>query len=146
MKIILSYIILTFCYSFAVAQEQVSWDVTFDADQSEVFVRASIDEGWHLYSSEKVADLGPIPTEVVIHENDGVEVVGKLKEPKPKVSYDPNFGETLYYFEEAVTFTQAIELKGATELSGTITYMVCNDEMCMPPVDYKFSIELTHEN
>ena len=146
MKIGLTYIILFLGIFSVQAQDYVSWDITYDADQSELQVNATIGEGWHLYSTEKATDLGPIPTEIVIEEQEGVEVKGKVKEPEPKVSFDPNFGETLYYFENQVTFSQEIELKGAKVLNGTVTYMVCNDEMCMPPVDYKFSIELIHED
>lgn len=129
----------------ATAQDYVSWSFSYDEDVSEVHVTAEIGEGWHLYSTEKASELGPIPTEIVFEQEGKVKIVGALSEPKPEVSFDTNFGETLYYFEDEVTFTQQIERNGALELSGTITYMVCNDEMCMPPVDYNFTIELTHE-
>jgi len=132
--------------STAVAQDYVSWSFSYDEDESEVLITAEIGNGWHLYSTEKVTELGPIPTEIVFDEGSVVKTVGKLSEPEPEVSFDPNFGETLFYFEDAVTFSQKIERNGARELSGTVTYMVCNDEMCMPPVDYKFTIELSHED
>ncbi len=145
MKIGITSIFFFLCIFSGLAQDEVSWEVSLNADQSEVLVNATIGDGWHLYSTEKASDLGPIPTEIVIDE-EGVEIIGDVQEPDPKATYDPNFGETLYYFEQEVTFSQEIELKGAKELNGTITYMVCNDVMCMPPVDYKFSIELTYEN
>lgn len=145
-KIGITCIFLFVCILATQAQNQVSWDISYDSNESEVLVSAAIGDGWHLYSTEKATDLGPIPTEIVFDKVEGVEMVGKLHEPTPKVSFDPNFGETLYYFEKSVTFSQEIELNGAQEMNGTITYMVCNDEMCMPPVDYKFTIELAHEN
>lgn len=127
-------------------QNHVSWDVSYNANESKVLVHATIGEGWHLYSTEEATELGPIPTEIKIKEQEGVEVIGRLHEPEPIVSYDPNFEETLFYFEKSVTFSQEVKVADANELNGTITYMVCNDEMCMPPVDYEFTIELTDEN
>ncbi|XOV67645.1 MAG: protein-disulfide reductase DsbD domain-containing protein [Fluviicola sp.] len=146
MKIGISSIFFFLCTFVVSAQEYVSWEVSYEADASEIYVAASIEEGWHLYSTEKVSEMGPVPTEIVFEETEGMNVQGKLKEPKPKVSYDPNFGETLYYFEEFVQFSQSVTVNGAESVNGTITYMVCNDEMCMPPVDYKFTIELADEN
>jgi len=145
-KIGIANIFFFLCIFAGQAQNEVSWEISYDAAESAVLVNAAIGEGWHLYSTEKASDLGPIPTEIVFDKAEGMEIVGELQEPDPKVSFDSNFGETLYYFEESVTFSQEVELHGAQELNGTITYMVCNDEMCMPPVDYKFTIELAHEN
>jgi len=137
--------IFLFCLS-GVAQEQVSWTFSFDKEESELFVHATIEEGWHLYSTEKVSDFGPVPTEIVIKEENGVIATGRTKEPKPIVAYDPNFEETLYFYEEKVTFSQKIELNDAKEVHGVITYMVCNDSMCMPPVDVEFTINVSNEN
>jgi thiol:disulfide interchange protein DsbD len=43
-----------------------------------------------------------------------------------------------------VDFKQAIILKAAskTKLSGTIEYMVCNDEKCLPPVTIPFEVTI----
>jgi len=127
------------------AQSEVTWHFSFDADASQVKAEAAIGEGWHLYSIEKATDMGPIPTAFEFTRTEGVEFVGTVEEPKPKVAYDENFGETLYYHEEEAEFTQNVKVTSAKEVSGTVTYMVCNDEMCMPPVDVEFTIELVHE-
>ena len=127
-------------------QSEVTWHFSYNAENSQLVAQASIEEGWHLYSTERTAELGPVPTEFEFASTEGVEFVGDIQEPDPKVAYDENFGETLYYFEEEVEFLQNLNVTSGKEVNGTVTYMVCNDTMCMPPVDVEFTIELVHEN
>jgi thiol:disulfide interchange protein DsbD len=145
-KIRFTNIFLFLILSTSYAQSQVSWEFAFDAENSQIVAEASIGEGWHLYSTKKASELGPIPTEFEFDVPEGVELVKGIQEPNPKISYDSNFDETLYYFEEKVAFVQELKVTSLQELKGTVTYMVCNDEMCMPPVDVEFTIELVHEN
>ena len=35
-----------------------------------------------------------------------------------------------------------VKLNGKTKLSGTIEYMVCNDEKCLPPVTIPFEVTI----
>lgn len=146
MKIGVTSIFIFLCIFAGQAQDEVSWDIQFDANSSQIIASASIDDGWHLYSTEKVSELGPIPTEFEFESTEGIEFIGSVVEPEPIVAYDANFDETLYYFEKQVEFVQNLKVTSAERLEGIVTYMVCNEEMCMPPVDYKFTIELTHEN
>lgn len=145
MKIGITQFFLLLIVSSGFAQTDVSWSFSFDAEKSQLVAKASIGEGWHLYSTEKVTELGPIPTEFEFTETEGLELIGTIQEPDPIVAFDANFEETLYYFEKEVAFVQSLEVTSAKQLNGTVTYMVCNEEMCMPPVDVKFTIEL-HED
>lgn len=146
MKFGITYIFLTLCIFAGQAQNEVSWEFQFDANNSQIVALANIGEGWHLYSTEKSSEFGPIPTEFEFESTEGVEFIGPIVEPQPIEAYDSNFDEVLYYFEEKAEFVQSLKVTSANVLEGTVTYMVCNDEMCMPPTDYKFTIELTHEN
>lgn len=118
----------------------VSWHFEFQSDSSQLYFSADIEEGWHLYATELESDEGPLPTEFIFDELDGVEL-GKLIEEKGKTDYDPNFDMTIKFFEEHVTFKYPVSVtKAKTEVRGVVSYMVCNDEKCLPPVDVDFKV------
>jgi hypothetical protein len=61
-----------------------------------------------------------------------------------KTIHDNNFGVDVKYFGDKVEFVQTVQLKTAakTSVSGTIDYMVCNDEKCLPPTKQPFEVKL----
>jgi len=65
-----------------------------------------------------------------------------VTEPEAIRAYDENFGASLDYFRDQVVFKQKIVHGSKGVVSGYITYMVCSDVMCLPPVDYEFSIAI----
>ena len=65
-----------------------------------------------------------------------------MKEPEPIHQYDETFEAMLDYFTKEVDFSSQIKVKNTTTVKGTITFMVCNDTMCMPPEDVLFSIDV----
>jgi thiol:disulfide interchange protein DsbD len=125
------------------AQSYVSWGFSYEPTQKQVIAHAKIEEGWHLYSTQKVAEMGPIPTAFMFQETESLQVIGTVAEPTPIEAYDPNFEDTLFFFEDEVDFRQHV--KGEGNLKGVVTYMVCNDSMCMPPIDVEFTIEIADE-
>jgi thiol:disulfide interchange protein DsbD len=88
-------------------------------------------------------EIGPVPTSFVFEPNDAVKFIGKVNEPQPIQKYDENFEAMLDFFEGKVLFTQRLSVKQNTIITGTLTYMLCNDVMCLPPVDEKFKITIT---
>ena len=72
-------------------------------------------------------------------------MVGKTSEPTPITAYDPNFEGDLSFFENSVEFTQKLKVKKSGEVNGTITFMVCNKEMCYPPADIDFNITINKD-
>lgn len=126
------------------AQSEVTWKFSFNSKTSTFSASAEIGEGWHLYSTKKSVELGPIPTEFEF-ATEGIQLVGDIQEPLPIKAFDVNFEETLLYFEDQVLLTQEMKVNGAEKIDGTVTYMVCNESMCMPPIDVEFTIEVTDE-
>ena len=124
------------------AQNYVDWSFEYDGTQGAVVFGADIEEGWHLYSQNVTNEFGPIPTEFSFIENGNFELVGKTAEPDPIKEYDPNFEEELHFFEDHVVFVQPVTVRTETIIEGTVTYMVCNDSMCMPPIDVEFRIDV----
>lgn len=124
------------------AQDEVKWNFSFNSETSSIEIKAEIQEGWHLYSQNIDNDLGPIPTSFEFLTNENFKIVGETIEPKPIKEYDENFEGELDFFKTEVVFTQKIENISATTISGVVTFMVCNDVMCMPPVDLEFTITI----
>jgi hypothetical protein len=136
------YIFLFFIAYTGTAQNVVQWSHTFNEKEGTVDIKADIQEGWHLYSQHVANDIGPVPTSFLFDENEEVKLIGKVYEPKPEREYDENFEAMLDFFKGSVIFQQRVSLKKSTSLTYTVTYMVCDDTMCLPPVDEKYTIEL----
>jgi len=89
-------------------------------------------------------EIGPVPTSFSFESDDKVKLIGKVTEPAPIQKYDENFEAMLDFFEGKVIFSQRISVKEPTVIKGVVTYMLCNDTMCLPPVDEEFTIEITN--
>lgn len=124
----------------------VSW--SFDAStvnnqEVDLSVKASIDDGWYVYS-QFLEDGGPVPTSITF-ESEGVELVGKSKEVSDhrKEGFDDIFEMNLIKFGKEVDFKQKIKVPAGTKsIKGYVTFMTCNNESCLPPKDVDFEIEL----
>ena len=102
--------------------------------EAEIVFTATIDQGWHVYSTDLGQD-GPIEATFNVVKMDGAEKVGKLT-PKGNVikKYDEMFGMELKYFEHQVTFVQKIRFTKPTyDIDCYLEYGACNDQSCLPP-------------
>lgn len=141
MRIILFiFILFVSCQSWA--QDRVQWTVGLDADQQKISFTAQMEDGWHIYSQFTDESVGPVATRFSIEEGEVIRLKGDVIEPTPITAFDENFGGEVMYFEDQVTFEQALKVKSVGTVTGTVTYMVCNAEMCLPPVDVNFEIEI----
>jgi len=110
----------------------------------EVTLTATVEKPWHIYS-QNTEKGGPIPTEVVFKANPLITKQGAVKENgKLEKIYDNNFKVNVLYYANTVAFVQTVKLKGKvkTNISGTVEYMVCDDQQCLPPVKKSFDIKL----
>lgn len=110
----------------------------------ELQVTATMDEGWHIYSTNTSKESMVIGTELNLPASDKYELIGGVKEPVPHTEYDPNFQEELSWHGGSVTFSQRIRIlaKEDFDLKAEFVYQTCNEEMCLPPeyVDLEFNI------
>lgn len=110
----------------------------------EVVITASIEKPWHIYS-QNTGKNGPLPTTITFKTNPLITRNGKVKEAGilEKI-YDKNFQTDVLFYSSSVEFTQIIKVKAGvkTNISGTVEYMVCNDEKCLPPTKKTFDIKL----
>lgn len=145
-KSIFSIVLLLFAL---VGQAQIQEPVKFKAELKEVSASevdivftATIDPGWHVYSTE-LDPSGPVSATFNLDKISGAEVSGKLK-PVGDITeaYDEMFGMTLRYFENKACFVQRLKLTGGTyDIEGYLEYGACNDENCLPPTAVSFSYQ-----
>ena len=71
--------------------------------------------------------------------NGTTKEVGNLEK-----KFDKNFDAVIGSFGGKVQFIQAVTLKvnTKTKLTGTIEYMVCNEERCLPPTKQSFEVDI----
>lgn len=141
MKYVLLFLTLAIS-GWVFSQEKVQWNVSWNAAEKQVEFRATIADGWHLYSQFIQNDIGPVPTTFVFNDSKKIKRDGKVNEPTPIHAYDENFEASLDFFKNEVVFTQKIAPDSKGVVSGYITYMVCNEIMCLPPVDVDFSVTI----
>lgn len=127
--------------------DPVDW--TFEVEQTSVnqadlILKATIEDGWHIYAMDLPSDQGPLPTEFIYNPSESYSLEGKTKEVEFIKHYDPNFGMVLNYFEDEAVFKQRINRFSEEEFSvvGKLRFMVCNDEICLPPEYTEFEIKV----
>ena len=110
------------------------------ADEVEIVFSATIDNGWHVYSTE-LGDGGPISATFNTEKLSGASLVGKLKPVGKEVSaYDQMFEMKVRYFEHTAQFVQKLKLTGGNyQIEGSLEYGACNDENCLPPTQVPFN-------
>ena len=107
---------------------------TLKEGEAELVFSATIDPGWHVYSTNLGND-GPISASFNTVKMEGAEPVGKLQARGSEIKkYDKLFDMELRYFEKAVTFVQKIRFtKPQYDIDCYVEYGACNDEACLPP-------------
>lgn len=148
-----SHILISFILFFvsvnvsAQMHNPVTWNYTAKkiADKTyEVHLTASVKNPWHIYS-QSTPEGGPIPTKIIFKKNPLVIPTGKAKEKgKLLQKHEEVFDVDVKYFDGNVDFVQVVKLKSnvKTNVSGTIEFMACNDEQCLPPTTVPFTVTL----
>ena len=105
-----------------------------EGTEAEIIFHATIDNGWHVYSTE-IGEDGPIEATFNVEKMEGAELVGKLT-PKGKVikKMDKLFNMEMKYFEKEATFVQKIRFtKPQYDIDCYLEYGACSDASCLPP-------------
>lgn len=121
---------------------QISTLIDVADSEATITFKASIESGWHLYSTNLPAG-GPTSAEAVFETLEGAELIGSLVAGKGEIEKnDPIFEMKVRYYENEATFTQKVKLLGGDyRLQGYLRYGACNDETCLPPTTYEFDIK-----
>lgn len=108
----------------------------------EVSFKATIKKGWHIYTQNPGGDGSQIPTEINFQSNPAVHQNGKLQVNGKITSETIDAVGTIHYYMNTVTFKQKVTADKNTILKGTISFQTCNEQMCLPPADEPFSLNL----
>jgi thiol:disulfide interchange protein DsbD len=152
MKKLVSLFIFIFLVSFAKAQilDPVKYSTSVEKISDTDFnlvIKASIEDGWHLYS-QNVPEDGPIATTIYLKDSvNTYQLIGLPIEEKGHTSFDKTFGMEIKYFENTTTFKQRVRLLTNEKITikGEIEFMACDDSQCTPPTfkDLDFSLQGT---
>lgn len=141
--LILSLLFFTSLGAFAQLDDPVTWSYVAkkkSATEAIVYIKANIEDGWHLYS-QNVKPGGPSKTTFTFAKSKDYSLVGTTAEPKPISKFEKVFNMNVAYFADEVIFQQKVKLnKGATTVKGKVEFMVCNDSKCLPPTEIEFSV------
>lgn len=124
------------------AQNEISWNFSFNKENQELVFKATLSDGWHIYSQFLDKNEGPVATTFKFDENDKIEQIENVQEPEGEIVYDENFASEITYFSNEVSFIQPITTKEKTKVTGSVLYMICDDNGCLPPDVKEFSIKV----
>jgi DsbC/DsbD-like thiol-disulfide interchange protein len=149
MKKFIGFIIIILSATVANAQlSPVTWSFTAQktADKTyEVHMRATIQQGWHLYSQTQPENAIAIPTSFTVNNNPLLTLNGKIKEVgKIEKFHDAKLDISANQYSNMVDFVQTVKLKAKaqTNLSGSVEFQTCDDKKCLPPKTVTFSVAL----
>ncbi len=127
--------------------KQVKWAFTskkIGDKKYEVRMTATINGDFHMYAINAGVE-GPVPTTISFSPNPLITIIGKPSEQGKKITkYESAWDGKVNFFEKTVTFIQVVNTKTAanTNLNGKVAFMVCNDEVCLPPSEVPFKIAI----
>jgi len=135
--------------AFAQIENPVIWTYTAKKVSDKVFdiyATATIAPKWHVYAQD--AGEGPEPTTFTFAKNPLVILDGIVKEIGTlEKEYNKEFKSVLKFYSSKVNFVQRIKLKSSasTVVKGTVTFMVCNDQRCLPPKEIPFAVKVNEK-
>jgi Disulphide bond corrector protein DsbC len=151
MKKFLASLLLVVSVFFVHAQftTPIQWTFTSKkiADKTyEVYLTATIQSGWHLYSQNQPKDAINQPTEILFSKNPLVTIDGKTTElGKMELYQDKKLKISANQYSGKVVFVQKVKVKSAakTTISGSVEYQTCDDKKCLPPKKEMFKVALS---
>ena len=146
LKFFYAAVLMLCAFGVSAQQKPVKWSFNMkDAGNGEfdIVMTGTIEDGYYTYSQFLESEDGPVATTVNFEEGPHFKLVGKAKESGEIIKvFDKVFGMNLTKFKHKAVFTQRVKVIDATKpINGYVNYMVCNDEMCLPPSDAEFSLK-----
>lgn len=129
--------------------DPLSWTFTAEKlseSQYRLSMQGVLEDGWTIYGLKTNPDDGPTPTIFIIDPTAGVAPVGEVRETSKtlKTKFDPVWeAEVPKINGGEVTYSQVVNVTGQPKISGFVEYQSCDDEMCFPPREVPFVLDLT---
>ncbi len=137
----------------AQGENPIAWSLASPRDlkvkpgaQFEIVLTATIDEGWHLYSTTQPTG-GPTPTRITLPPGQPFTLAAAPAGPEPKREHDPNFGMETEFYESSAVFSLPIQVAstapaGRQRVEVHVRFQTCNDRLCLPPKTDKLAVEV----
>lgn len=144
---LLAFLTVTAIAVQAQSAKQVQWSYVAKKVSDKVYeirMTAAIGANYHLYA-QNLSVEGPLPTTFKFVANPLLVLDGKVKEDGKVIKKrEEVWGGNVQYFENTVDFVQTIKLKAnvKTNLAGSVEFMVCNDNRCLPPSTVEFKVNV----
>ena len=150
-----AFTLLVLYATSASAQDPAQFKTTIDpvpvrpGEAATLWLDVSLTGDWHIYSATTPPG-GPFPTEIKLHSGPLTQI-GPIIQPNPIREHDPNFDIQVEYFARSVRFgirglVSAGADAGATEAAVEITYMLCNESVCLPPTTETITVPVYIES
>lgn len=147
MKKLFCPFLLVFVSIAGFSQDPVAWSYEVNrksAGAYEVVLTAEMGDAWHIYS-QHTGNPGLFAAKFSFKPNPLVRKEGVVKEiGKPEKHYNPDTRTEELYFSGKVQFVQLIKVKNnsRTNITGTVEYVVCNDNRCLPRAKKMFDLKI----
>lgn len=105
--------------------------------------KASIDDGWHLYSFD-LPENGPNATKISFEKTSGIELLGEIVPSRQPIdTVDLVFNIRVGWWDADVEFSQKFKVleEGKYDIAGEIYFQACNGETCIAPTTETFDFK-----
>lgn len=126
--------------------EPIVWSSTIKMTSNNEGVmtfKASIDDGWHLYSFD-LPENGPNATKISFNETSGIELLGEIVPSRQPIdTVDLVFNIRVGWWDADVEFSQKFKVidEGKYDIAGEIYFQACNGETCIAPTTETFDFK-----
>lgn len=150
MKKLLAITLLLFAFSSSLKAQiydPITWETSVEKisdSEFDLIIKAVLEDKWHLYS-QIIPDDGPIPTSFsFVPDKESYQLSGKTLEGEGHEGFDQVFEMNIKYFENEAVFKQRVILltDAEIEIKGEVSFMVCDDQNCLPPTEEPLSFKL----
>ena len=133
--------------SFAqVTEDPTTWKYEVkkkSATEYQLIIHVTIKDGWHIWSMKPGGDGSLIAPSFTFAKNSKVKLKGAVTEKgKATTTTMDGIDGKVTYLSGAIDYIQDVTVAGGAKITGTQTYQVCSDRMCLAPKDKDFSFEI----
>jgi DsbC/DsbD-like thiol-disulfide interchange protein len=145
-RIFLLLLVILSLPSFGQDLNPVSWTFTSAKDSTSKFqiieIKASIQPGWHVFTADPGGDGLLIPTTVTFDTKKELSQLSPMAiEGNLHTEKMDGIGIVNYY-DGDVYYRYKVEVNTNVTLTGKVEFQTCNNQMCLPPKEIEFTINL----
>jgi hypothetical protein len=139
--------LLVSCATFGqITEDPTSWTYEVkkkSANEYQLIFHLELKKTWHIWSVNPGGDGFQIIPAVAFDKNPSMQVKGSLMEKgKATTTLMDGVDGKVTYLSGKVDYIQEVVVRGSTRITGKHTYQVCDDKMCLAPVDKDFVFEI----